>query len=139
MTLYGASLQHTFSLRGLAASAALAGALFFAPAFAPAAEAQETQQEEAPLRIEVPREAPDEATRLRRAAVRDCYQWAEALLERNDQAESDRGLSSLLGHDYVRAREEDDTIGAWRFERRRERLMSECLARYDREAALADK
>ena len=55
---------------------------------------------EIPLRIEVPKRAPDAESEARRSAYAGCTDWATATLESERQIESDRGLGSILGADY---------------------------------------
>ena len=99
-----------------------------------------------PLRIEVPREPPTEESRSRARAHADCYEWASARLLNSAQADADRDLSSVIGGDYAALDSSlpsfvPKTIGehsefqAWRHERRLSHLMSECVARFDAEAA----
>ena len=88
--------------------------------------ASDSDTENAPLRIEVPLEAPDAESQARRSAYKGCYDWATALLESQRQVDSDRGLGSLLGSDYQEFHSPASNQSN-SFELRRVRMVERCM------------
>ncbi len=86
----------------------------------------DSDTENAPLRIEVPLEAPDAESQARRSAYKGCYDWATALLESQRQVDSDRGLGSLLGSDYQEFHSPASNQSN-SFELRRVRMVERCM------------
>ena len=97
------------------------------------ATGSDSDSESAPLRIEVPLEAPSAESEARRSAYKGCYDWATALLESQWQVDSDRGLGSLLGSDYQEFHSDYYSLHATTsnqgdaFELRRVRMVERCM------------